>query len=221
MDIFPDVSHAVGDVVELNGCAAIHLDPHGVVATVGSRAADPDLVGAGEGVDEQVLVDLQVAGLRDAVVHEAFHELLEWHANFGGLAEIALVKSNQLMPKPAHLTWEEAAVNGLVAATSYRMLVGKNGARMKQGEVLQRAWLGIGLEGKDFGPGALIGNVVEESPAFGIGIEKGDKTRMLDRPGPLLENLLELSREDVFSAPQGDDRQQLAGCAGADRRSPR
>ena len=27
------------------------------------------------------------AGLRDAVVHEAFHELLEWHANFGGLAE--------------------------------------------------------------------------------------------------------------------------------------
>jgi hypothetical protein len=41
----------------------------------------------GEGVDEQVLVELQVAGLRDAVVHEAFHELLDWHANFGGLAE--------------------------------------------------------------------------------------------------------------------------------------
>ena len=41
----------------------------------------------GEGVDDEVLVELQVAGLRDAVIHEAFHELLEWHANFGGLAE--------------------------------------------------------------------------------------------------------------------------------------
>lgn len=42
---------------------------------------------SGEEVDEQVLVELQVAGLRDAVIHEAFHELLDWHANFGGLAE--------------------------------------------------------------------------------------------------------------------------------------
>ena len=38
-------------------------------------------------IDEQTKLDLEVAGLRDAVVHEAFHELLEWHANFGGLAE--------------------------------------------------------------------------------------------------------------------------------------
>ena len=40
-----------------------------------------------EEVDDQTRAELQVAGLRDAVVHEAFHELLEWHANFGGLAE--------------------------------------------------------------------------------------------------------------------------------------
>ena len=57
-----------------------------------------------------------------------------FETNFGGLADLSVVKANQLMPKPAHLTWEEAAVNGLVAATSYRMLVGKNGARMKQGD---------------------------------------------------------------------------------------
>ena len=38
-------------------------------------------------IDEQTRLDLEVAGLRDAVVHEAFHELLEWHANFGGLAD--------------------------------------------------------------------------------------------------------------------------------------
>ena len=38
-------------------------------------------------IDDQTRMDLEVVGLRDAVVHEAFHELLEWHANFGGLAE--------------------------------------------------------------------------------------------------------------------------------------
>jgi hypothetical protein len=38
-------------------------------------------------VDDQTRAELQVAGLRDAVVHEAFHELLDWHASFGGMAE--------------------------------------------------------------------------------------------------------------------------------------
>lgn len=59
-----------------------------------------------------------------------------FESNFGGLAEIAMVKSNQLMPKPTHLAWEEAACNGLVNSTSYRMLVGSNAARMKQGDVV-------------------------------------------------------------------------------------
>jgi crotonyl-CoA reductase len=57
-----------------------------------------------------------------------------FETNFGGLAEVALVKSNQLMPKPAHLTWEEAASPGLVNSTAYRQLVSRNGAAMKQGD---------------------------------------------------------------------------------------
>ena len=57
-----------------------------------------------------------------------------FETNFGGLAEIALVKSNQLMPKPQHLTWEEAASPGLVNSTAYRQLVSRNGAGMKQGD---------------------------------------------------------------------------------------
>jgi crotonyl-CoA reductase len=57
-----------------------------------------------------------------------------FETNFGGLAEIALVKSNQLMPKAAHLTWEEAASPGLVNSTAYRQLVSRNGAGMKQGD---------------------------------------------------------------------------------------
>jgi crotonyl-CoA reductase len=57
-----------------------------------------------------------------------------FETNFGGLADVAVVKANQLMPKPAHLSWEEAAVNALCSSTSYRMLVSQNGARMKQGD---------------------------------------------------------------------------------------
>jgi len=59
-----------------------------------------------------------------------------FETNFGGLADLTVVKANQLMPKPAHLTWEESAVNALCNSTSYRMLVGEHGARMKQGDVV-------------------------------------------------------------------------------------
>ena len=57
-----------------------------------------------------------------------------FETNFGGLGDLTIVKANQLMPKPTHLTWEEAGVNALCNSTSYRMLVGDNGARMKQGD---------------------------------------------------------------------------------------
>ena len=57
-----------------------------------------------------------------------------FETNFGGLADIAVVKANQLMPKPTHLTWEEAAVNALCNSTSYRMLVSHNGAPVTQGD---------------------------------------------------------------------------------------
>jgi len=57
-----------------------------------------------------------------------------FETNFGGLAEVAMVKANQLMPKPEHLTWEESASPGLVNGTAYRQLVSRNGGDMKQGD---------------------------------------------------------------------------------------
>ncbi|MFK4146373.1 crotonyl-CoA carboxylase/reductase [Streptomyces sp. NPDC004065] len=59
-----------------------------------------------------------------------------FETNFGGLAQYAVVRASQLMPKPAALTWEEAAVNPLCASTAYRMLVSDRGACMKQGDVV-------------------------------------------------------------------------------------
>ena len=57
-----------------------------------------------------------------------------FETNFGGLADVCVVKANQLMPKPAHLSWEEAAVNALCNSTSYRMLASHNGAPVRLGD---------------------------------------------------------------------------------------
>ena len=59
-----------------------------------------------------------------------------FESNYGGLADLTVVKANQLMPKPAHLTWEEAAVNALCNSTSYRMIVSPHGAQMIQGQTV-------------------------------------------------------------------------------------
>jgi crotonyl-CoA reductase len=57
-----------------------------------------------------------------------------YETNFGGLGELALVQATQLMPKPAHLSWEEAACLNLTLSTAYRQLVSEHGAAMKQGD---------------------------------------------------------------------------------------
>ncbi len=79
-------------------------------------------------------VDLEEPEGHDDAMLDPNQMIWGFETNFGGLAEIATVKSNQLMPKPEHLTWEEAACNGLVNSTAYRQLVSKNGAGMKQGD---------------------------------------------------------------------------------------
>ena len=81
-------------------------------------------------------VDDQDPSAHDDSMLASNQRIWGFETNFGGLADLAVVKANQLMPKPAHLTWEEAAVNALCNSTSYRMLVGRNAARMKQGDVV-------------------------------------------------------------------------------------
>jgi crotonyl-CoA reductase len=81
-------------------------------------------------------VELEDAAGHDDTMMDPQQRIWGFETNFGGLAELALVKSNQLMPKPPHLTWEEAASPGLVNSTAYRQLVSKNGGAMKQGDVV-------------------------------------------------------------------------------------
>ncbi|MFB9467104.1 crotonyl-CoA carboxylase/reductase [Streptomyces cinereospinus] len=79
-------------------------------------------------------VELESADGHDDTMLDPEQRIWGYETNFGGLAEIALVKANQLMPKAAHLTWEEAAASGLVNSTAYRQLVSRNGAGLKQGD---------------------------------------------------------------------------------------
>jgi crotonyl-CoA reductase len=81
-------------------------------------------------------VELEDPAGHDDTMLDPQQRIWGFETNFGGLAELSLVKSNQLMPKPAHLTWEEAACPGLVNSTAYRQLVSRNGADMKQGDVV-------------------------------------------------------------------------------------
>src|SRR4051794_35845469 len=81
-------------------------------------------------------VDDQDPSAHDDSMMATNQRIWGYETNFGGLADLAVVKANQLMPKPAHLTWEEAAVSALCNSTSYRMLVSHNGAQMKQGDVV-------------------------------------------------------------------------------------
>ncbi len=79
-------------------------------------------------------VELEDAEGHDDTMMDPQQRIWGFETNFGGLAELAIVKANQLMPKPRHLTWEEAASPGLVNSTAYRQLVSKNGAAMKLGD---------------------------------------------------------------------------------------
>ncbi len=113
---------------------AVGSDLAGVVLRVGPgvtrwRAGD-------EVVAHCLSVELEDPQGHDDSMMDPQQRIWGFETNFGGLAHLALVKSNQLMPKPAHLTWEEAAAPGLVNSTAYRQLVSHHGAAMKQGDTV-------------------------------------------------------------------------------------
>ena len=52
----------------------------------------------------------------------------------GSFAQFTTVQAQQLMPRPKHLTWEEAACYTLTLATAYRMLFGHHPHELKPGQ---------------------------------------------------------------------------------------
>jgi len=113
---------------------AVGSDASGVVLRVGSAVRKWK-------VGDKVVVHCNYVDDQDASSHNDSmlgdnQRIWGFETNYGGLAELSVVKANQLMPKPAHLSWEEASVNALCNSTSYRMLVSRNAAQMKQGDAV-------------------------------------------------------------------------------------
>jgi crotonyl-CoA reductase len=100
-----------------------------------------------------------------------------FETNFGGLAQFAVVKANQLLTKPKHLTWEEAACNTLCAMTAYRMLVSARGAAIKQGDIVL-------IWGATGGLGGYAVQFVRNGGGTAIGVVGSErKAQLLERLG--------------------------------------
>lgn len=119
-------------------------------------------------VGERVVIHTGWGDLEEGVNHHDIVRSTETRAwgfetNYGGLAHYSVVKSAQLMKKPTHLTWEEAACNTLCGMTSYRMLVGDYGALCKQGEL-------VFIWGAAGGLGSYAVQLVKNGGGIAIGV---------------------------------------------------
>lgn len=119
---------------------------------------------------------------------------LAWgfETNYGALGEFTIVKANQLIKKPAHLSWEESSASTLCAGTAYRMLIGKHGVRMKQGDIVL-VWGGTG------GLGSYAIQMVLNGGGIPVAVVSSeDKAEIVRKQG--CENVINRSELDLGEA---------------------
>ena len=66
-----------------------------------------------------------------------------YDTNYGSFGQFTRAQSHQVLPKAAHLTWEQAAAPTLVGTTAYRMLFGWQGNELRKDDVVL-VWGGSG-----------------------------------------------------------------------------
>ncbi|HWX46285.1 MAG TPA: crotonyl-CoA carboxylase/reductase [Solirubrobacteraceae bacterium] len=170
-------------LAQRGGDDARHDLPHHVIGSDASGV----IVRMGRGVRKWAIGD-RVVVFPGAVDHQDPISQLDpalsdnqqawgFETNFGGLAHLAVVKASQLLAKPPHLTWEEAACNTLCAMTAYRMLVSPNGARMKQGDPVL-VW------GASGGLGGYAIQLIRNGGGYAIGVVGSEeKAQLVERLG--------------------------------------
>src|SRR4029077_12185860 len=88
----------------------------------------------GEGVTkwkpgDEVVIHCNQASYEDPEVHgldplaAPSQQIWGYETTWGSFAQFTKVQAQQLLPKPRHLSWEEAASYGLTYFTAYRMLI--------------------------------------------------------------------------------------------------
>ncbi len=106
------------------------------------------------------------AGKVDPIVHHS-NRIWGYEVNWGSFAQFTKVQAHQLLPKPNHLSWEEAAAYMLVGATAYRMLMGFPEHTVRPGDVVL-IWGGAG------GLGSMAIQIVKAQGGIPIAIVSED-----------------------------------------------
>jgi crotonyl-CoA carboxylase/reductase len=142
-------------------------DASGVVWAVGERVTNVK-------VGDEVVVhcgmweadDAWVVGGKDPMFAPT-QRIWGYESNWGSFAQYTKVQDHQCLPKPPHLTWEEAGAYMLVAATAYRMLHGWSPNVLGDGEPIL-VWGGAG------GLGSMAIQIARAAGARPVAVVSGD-----------------------------------------------
>lgn len=90
-----------------------------------------------------------------------------YETNWGSFAQLTKVQAHQCIPKPKHLSWEQAAAYMLVGATAYRMLLGWDEHAVRKDDVAL-IWGGAG------GLGSMAIQIAKAKGAIPIAVISSD-----------------------------------------------
>jgi crotonyl-CoA carboxylase/reductase len=129
---------------------------------------------------DEVVIHCNQASYEDVEVHgldplaAPSQRIWGYETTWGSFAQFCKVQAQQLLPKPANLTWEEAASYGLTYFTAYRMLIDQ--AQLQAGHRVL-VWGAAG------GLGVFATQLCAMTGAESVGVvsspEKGDLVRQL------------------------------------------
>jgi crotonyl-CoA carboxylase/reductase len=100
---------------------------------------------------DEVVLHCNQASYEDPEVHgldpmaAPSQKIWGYETTWGSFAQFTKVQAQQLLPKPAHLTWEEAASYGLVYFTAWRMLMTRCKLQAGQKVLIWGAAGGLGV----------------------------------------------------------------------------
>ena len=148
----------------------------------------------GEGVTrwapgDEVVIHCNQASYEDPEVHgldplaAPSQEIWGYETTWGSFAQFCKVQAQQLLPKPKHLSWEEAASYGLTYFTAYRMLMDQ--AKLQPGHRVL-VWGAAG------GLGVFATQLCKIAGAQSVGVvssaEKGELVKQLGAVGYIDRN---------------------------------
>ena len=91
-----------------------------------------------------------------------------YDTNYGAFGQFARAQAHQVLPKAAHLSWEEAAAPTLVGTTAYRMLHGWAGNTVQEGDLVL-VWGGSG------GLGTQASQLVRQAGGRAVAVVSDDE----------------------------------------------